>query len=45
MGILNYFKRSEEQQPTATSNKVGYFMKSDIESDQQQQLDFGIGRT
>lgn len=32
MGILNYFKRSEEQQPTATSNKVGYFMKSDIES-------------
>ena len=32
MGILNYFKRSEEPQPTATSNTVGYFMKSDIES-------------
>lgn len=32
MGILNYFKRSTEQQPTATSNTVGYFMKSDIES-------------
>ena len=32
MGILNYFKRSTEPQPTATSNTVGYFMKSDIES-------------
>ncbi|QIW56484.1 phage portal protein [Pseudolactococcus raffinolactis] len=32
MGIRDYFKRSTEQQPTATSNTVGYFMKSDIES-------------
>ena len=32
MGILNYFKRSTEPQPTATSNTVGYFMKRDIES-------------
>ncbi|ATC60539.1 phage portal protein [Pseudolactococcus raffinolactis] len=32
MGIRDYFKRSTEPQPTATSNTVGYFMKSDIES-------------
>lgn len=32
MGIRDYFKRSAEPQPTATSNTVGYFMKSDIES-------------
>ena len=32
MGIRDYFKRSTETQPTATSNTVGYFMKSDIES-------------
>lgn len=32
MGIRDYFKRSTEQKTTATSNKVGYFMKSDIES-------------
>lgn len=32
MGIRDYFKRSTQPQPTATSNTVGYFMKSDIES-------------
>ncbi len=31
MGILNYFKRSTEQ-PTTTSNKIGYFMSSDAEN-------------
>lgn len=32
MGIRDYFKRSTEQQPTATSNKIGYFMSSDAEN-------------
>ena len=32
MGIIDYFKRSTEQQPTSTSNKIGYFMSSDAEN-------------
>ena len=33
MGIRDYFKRStQEQQPTSTSNKIGYFMSSDTEN-------------